>query len=229
MGRAARGTGEADGVDGHVVVQPHEVVLEGDLCAGRPEIGGRRQCEHRADGVVGDRKQPHADLATCRQRRSHFRQRVAGAQALRAVEMRRQVTVPEAKPALAPEVRQFVHDRPGLPDNAPTGLAVVHAGQCVGDRVEVGAYVQPMEDGVVAHIDDGGDRGRRNDAHDAREHAGSSDAAAKGDKHGASIEGTAPVAIRGGPWSAMGPAYWASGAGVRPLDGRNLHSGAIEV
>ena len=61
------------------------------------------------------------------------------------------------------------------------------------------------------------------------EHAGSSDAAAEGDKHGASIEGTAPAAIRGDPWSAMGPAYWRLGCRVRPLDGRNRHSGAIEV
>ena len=39
-GSCRLGTGEADGADGHVVVQPDEVVLEGDLCAGRPEIGG---------------------------------------------------------------------------------------------------------------------------------------------------------------------------------------------
>ena len=112
---------------------------------------------------------------------------LAGVQPAGAEQVRGQVAIAEAEPVLAADPGQLVHDRPALAGHAPSGLPVVHAGQGVGDRVEVGADVQAVQDHVVADVDDGRDVGRRHDAHEPREHPGGPDAAAQGHQHAASI------------------------------------------
>ena len=187
--RAPFGAREADGAHGDVVVQPDEVVLKRHLGAGGPQIGLLGQGQHGADGVVGDREQADVDLAAGRDGGRDLGERVAGPQAFGAEEMGGQVPITEPEPALAAEAGQLLHDRPGLSDHAPAGLPIVHAGQRVGDGVEVGADVEAVENRVVTHVDDGRDGARGNDTDQAGQHAGGSDTAAEGDKHGASIEG----------------------------------------
>ena len=73
------------------------------------------------------------------------------------------------------------------PVDAPAGFAVVHAGQGVGDRVEVGADGEPVQFHVVTHVDDRRDVGGRDHAHETGEHSSGPDAAAQGHQHVASI------------------------------------------
>ena len=47
-------------------LQAHEVVLERDLCSGRPQRARLRQCDPCAQRVVGHRQQPNGDAAAGR-------------------------------------------------------------------------------------------------------------------------------------------------------------------
>ena len=102
-------------------------------------------------------KQVHVDAAPGGDLGGDLTERGPGAQAFGPEEMGGQVTVTEPEPALAAQLGQFLHHRPRLAGHAPSGLAIVHAGQGVGDRVQVGADVETVEDGVVAGVDHGGD------------------------------------------------------------------------
>ena len=186
-GRAAVCPLEADAPDGHVVAETDEVVLEADLRPGRAQRTGLGQGDPGAQPVVGHRQQPHRHAAPVAQRRGHRAQGLAGPQPARPVQMRRQVAVAEPEPVLTPESGQLVHDRPALTRHAPSGVPVVHAGERVGDGVEVGADVQAVQDHVVRHVDDPRDVGGRHDAHEPREHPSGPDAAAQGHQHDASI------------------------------------------
>jgi hypothetical protein len=123
-------------------------------------------------------------------------ERIAGLQALGAEQVGGQVAIAEPEPALAPEAGQFLHDRPALSHDAPAGLPIVHAGQRVRDGVQVGTDMETVQDRVVTHVDDRGQGGRGDDLDEAGKHAGGSNTAAEGDKHGASIEGAARRADR---------------------------------
>ena len=178
---------EADPAHRDVVAQAHEVVLKADLGPGRPQWACLGQGDAGAQRVVGHREQAHTDAAPVPERRGHRAQGLAGVQPAGAEQVRGQVAIAETKPVLAADPGQLVHHRPALAGHAPSGLPVVHAGQGVRDRVEVGADVQAVQDHVVADVDDGGDVGRGHDAHEPREHPGGPDAAAQGHQHAASI------------------------------------------
>ena len=109
------------------------------------------------------------------------------AEAARAEEMRGQVAVTQAEPVVAAQAPQLVHDRPALAGHAPTGLTVVHAGQGVGDRVEVGADGEAVQLHVVADIDDRRDGVGRDHTHETCEHSSGPHAAAQGHQHEVSI------------------------------------------
>jgi len=125
-----------------------------------------------------------------------LKERIAGLKAPGAEEVGGQVAIAQTEPALAPEAGQFLHHGPALSHDAPAGLPIVHAGQRVGDRVQVRTDMEAVENRVVTHVDDRRDGGRGDDADEAGKHTGGSDAAAEGDEHGASIEGATPGAGR---------------------------------
>ena len=78
-------------------------------------------------------------------------------QPLGAVAVGGQVPVAEVEPGDPAEPLERLHDAPGLAGQAPPGLGVDGVGQRVDHRVEVRGDVQPVEHGVVAGVDDGGD------------------------------------------------------------------------
>ena len=178
---------EAHAPDRHVVTQPDEVVLEAHLGSRRAQRARLGQRHPRAQRIVGHREEPHRDAPPVRQRGRDRAQRLAGAEPAGPEEVRGQVAVAQAEPVLAAQPRQLVHDRPALAGHAPSGVAVVHARQRVGDGVEVGADVQAVQHRVVAHVDDGRDVGPRDHAHEPGEHPSGPDAAAQGHQHAASI------------------------------------------
>ena len=122
--------------------------------AGRSSPGSRPRCrpgrvrwprpgEPGAQRVVGHRQQPHGHAAPRGQRGGH---RARAARRRRGARSGTDGWPGPGRPARnqssPPEPAQLVHDRPGLAGDAPSGLAVVHAGQGVGDGVEVGADVR---------------------------------------------------------------------------------------
>ena len=141
-GRAVLGAVEAHAAHRDVVAEPDEVVLEADLGPGRAQRARLGQRDPGAQRVVGHGQQPHRDAAPAGQLGRHRAQRRAGAQPARPEQVRGQVAVAQPEPVLAAQPGQLVHDGPALAGHAPSGLAVVHAGQGVGDGVEVGADVR---------------------------------------------------------------------------------------
>ena len=79
---------------------------------------------------------------------------------------------------------ECLHDRPGLPGQSPPGLGVDGAGQGVESRCPGQADVEPVQLGVIAGVDDGGDlwggttrtnprkNGRRRHLRQGHEHPG---------------------------------------------------------
>ena len=66
---------------------------------------------------------------------------------------------------------------------APALRGVRSAGERVGDRVEVGGDVQPVELVVVGGVDDGDDIARRDGAHEPGEETGGADTTGEGCEH----------------------------------------------
>ena len=99
----------------------------------------------------------------------------ARAQALRAEEVGREVLVAEAEPRGHVVAGERVERRERLAFEAPALRGVRRAGERVGDGVEVGGDVQPVELVVVAGVDDGDDVARRHDAHEPGEEPGGAD------------------------------------------------------
>ena len=83
-----------------------------------------------------------------------LRQRLAGAQAARALDMHREVAVAQAEPVGAAHRGDGRHERPGLVAPAPALLGVVEAGQHVGQRVDVGRDLQAEMLEIVAGVGD---------------------------------------------------------------------------
>src|SRR5690606_30013819 len=78
----------------------------------------------------------------------------AGSQVVAAGDMGAEVEVAESEPRPAhAEGGELGAHSLRLADAAPAALLVVHAGEGVGDRVEVGADPQPGEPHVVAGVD----------------------------------------------------------------------------
>ena len=169
------------------MAEPDEVVLEADLGPRRAQCGRLGQHHPGAQRVVGHGHQMHRNAAPACQFRRDGAQWSAVAQAARPEEMGGQIAVAQAEPVVPSEPPQLVHDRPALAGHAPTGLAVVHAGQGVGDGVEVGADGKAVQLHVVADIDDRGNGVGRYDADQTCEHSSGPDAAAQGHQHVVSI------------------------------------------
>ena len=79
------------------------------------------------------------------------------AEALGAVAVGGQVAVAEVEPGDPAQPPERLHDPPRLVGQAPAGVGVDGVGQGVHHGVQVGRDVQPVEHGVVAGVDDGGD------------------------------------------------------------------------
>ena len=142
----------------HLVAQADEVVLEADLGPGRAQRAGLGQGQPRAQRVVGHRQEPHRHAAPCRQRCGDRAERLTGrAAGPCGTGGWPGPGHPAANQSSPTDAGQLGQDVPGLAGHAPPGVTVVHAGQGVGDRVDVGADVEAVQHHVVAHVDHGRD------------------------------------------------------------------------
>ena len=116
--------------------------------------------------VIGT--QPAGRAPSARDLGGHLRERRPRVQALRAEEVGREVLVAEPEPGGDVVARERVERGEGLAFEAPALRGVRRAGERVGDRVEVGGDVQPVELVVVAGVDDRDDLVRRHGAHQSR-------------------------------------------------------------
>ena len=110
----------ADDVDrshDDVVVTAYEVLLERE-----PALVGD---ELRGDRVIGHGHDRHGDTEVPRQFGRHLGLGRTLCQPLSAVEVRREVAVAQAKPGLAAERVEFVHDPPRLVAQSPAEFLVL--------------------------------------------------------------------------------------------------------
>jgi alpha-tubulin suppressor-like RCC1 family protein len=77
-----------------------------------------------------------------------------GTQTPRALDVNRKIAIAETKPVLATQRLDAVHERPGLIAPAPAGGGVVEVGQCVGQRVDVGADAEAKMLEIVTGVGD---------------------------------------------------------------------------
>ncbi len=154
----------------------HEVLLEAHL-------GPVDQLQPGAERIVGDRHQVDAHPERAGQLRGDLAQGGALAQPLGPVAVGGQVLVAEVEPGDPAEPFERLHDPPRLAGQAPPGLGVDGVGQGVHHRVQVGRDVQPVQDGVVAGVDDGGDLVRRHRLHHAPQQPGRPHASGQGGDH----------------------------------------------
>ena len=107
--------------------------------------------------LIGRTRGRYAE-AIGRSRLRDRRQRLAGAQPPRALDVRREVAVAEPEPGLAAERLQRRHEGPGLVAPAPAALRMVEPGERVDQRVEVGRDREAEMLEIVAGIGDDGER-----------------------------------------------------------------------
>ena len=147
----------------------------------RERPGGRDDV--RAQRVVGRRAARRvARPAALAEARGDRRERLSGAERLRAHEMEAEVEVAEHEPALpaprASPTRAPARSRPARPQ--PRSV-VVQPGERVEDRVEVGRDVQPEHLDVVADVADHRQLARREDVVQAARELRAADAAGEED------------------------------------------------
>ena len=171
------GPGESHRGHRNTVAGGHEVLLEVDL-------GPIDQGETGPHRVVGHGNEVRVDPERGGDLGGDRRQRRPLGHPLCAKQMGGQVAVSQAKPRLTAQTLEGVHDGPCLARKPPTALVVVHPRQRVGDRVEVGAHVQTVDDGVVAGVHHSGDIRGRHGAHHAAQHASGTHSSGEGGDHG---------------------------------------------
>ena len=171
-GRGVAGAGEAHPGDRDVVVALHEVLLEAHLALGVGVAHG----DHRPQGVVGGREQAQTETPGGRDLVGDGRQGRAGRQPAGAVEVRSEVAIAELEPGVTSVATDGRHRLPRLVPQTPAGVGIDLPGEGVGDGVDVGADVQPVQRGVVADVDDRGDLGGRDHLHQAGEEPSRADA-----------------------------------------------------
>ena len=144
-----------------------EPLLHRELLGVRRRRGDRDAGARPRSSVIGSEREVEAprrgDLGR------HLGERRARAQPLGAEEVGREVLVAEPEPGRHVVAVERVERRERLAFEAPALLGVRRAGERVGDRVEIGGDVQPVELVVVAGVDDGDDIVRRHDAHESGE------------------------------------------------------------
>ena len=139
---------EANGVDLVAVAARDEPLLEREAARGRVDPG--------PEPVVRRRHDRGLDPERLGEPGGHRRERLAGAQRLRAHEVEPEVAVAEPEPVLAAERGHGRERLPGLARAAPASFLVVQAGERVEDAVEVGRDGEAEHVEVVAHVPDHG-------------------------------------------------------------------------
>ena len=107
-----------------------------------------------ADLVVGHRDDGGADAHAFAEIGGDGGEGFAGFQAAGALDVEGYVAVAQTEPGLAAELFQRLHEGPGFVVAAPAKLAVGHAGQRIGDCIDVGGDGQAEMLEIVAGVDD---------------------------------------------------------------------------
>ena len=129
-GAGARVALEANAVDLVAVAAGDEPLLERKAAGRRVDPG--------AQPIVRRREDRRLDAESPREARRHRRERLSGAQSLRAHEVEPEIAVAEPEPVLAAERGDRPERLPRLACAAPAALLVVQPGERVEDAVEVG-------------------------------------------------------------------------------------------
>ena len=173
-GRADSSAHETHRRHGHVVLASHEVLLEAELALAVDR-------ESSLDLIVGHGDEPQPESPRPGDLGGDLGQRRSLGHAVRAIQVRGEVSVAEPEPRCArrrsqrPDVGiaiEGAHRLPGLADESPARLRIDRAGQRVDHRVEVGTDAQPVHHDVVAGVDDGGDLCLGTHLHQPAEKAG---------------------------------------------------------
>ena len=146
-GRRALGCPKVDAADVVGRAVAHQVLLE----VGGASVAADHQCGR---GVLGHRQQLDLEVEGARDLGRHLAERRALAESGAALHVRGQVAVAEREPGVVAEASQRLQQVEALAREAPAGLAVDQARQCVGDDVEVGTDAQPEEVAIVARVHD---------------------------------------------------------------------------
>jgi hypothetical protein len=129
------------------------------------------------DRIVGDRQQADRHPERGGDLGGDLRQRRPLPEPRGAVQVGGQVAVAQREPRLVPEAGQLLRDGGALVVASPLLLGVHHAGQPVGDRVEIRADAKAHPLQVVTDVHDRGDAIGREDGLQPPQEAGSTDAA----------------------------------------------------
>ena len=155
------------------LVQPNEVVLEGEPAVRRPDPG--------PDGLVRHRQDRRRDAQRPPDPAADLRQPGALPQAPGPVDVEGQVAVAETEPRRLAEPGQDAGREEGLAGEAPAPLAVGEAGQRVEHGVVIRADEEAVELVVVRRVDDHRQLAGCEDLLQPVGEPGSSDPASEGD------------------------------------------------
>ena len=196
------GPGEPNRPHGYRVAQAHEVLLKTHLVAGSLALV---QGDHGGHRVLGHRQQRGLQAPRLGDLGGDGGQAGPLGQAARPVEVGTQVPVAKPEPRRSSEAVKSVHGLPRLSGQTPAGLRVTGLGQRVGDRVQIGRHVQPVEDHVVGRVHDGRDPVGGHGEDQAPQQAGRPHAPSQNGDHDAlrsaiyPVRPAGPTGPRGGP------------------------------
>ncbi len=121
-------------------------MLESQFTVSGTDHCANRRIAHRQHGKL------HAERR--RELLRDLRERRALAQPLGALDVHREIEIPEVEPGFSAELLHRPHELPRLAAASPAGFCVGFAGQRVNERVDVGRDVQAEVFEVVAGVDD---------------------------------------------------------------------------
>ncbi len=129
------------------------------------------------DALVGGREQPQAQPEGPSDAGGEAREGFTRSERGLAMEVEREVAVPEGEPARMTQALELGGDHVRLVGAAPPPLGIDEPREGVGDGVEVGGHAQPEQVEVVGDVHDDREVRRIERAHGAPQEAGRTDAA----------------------------------------------------
>ena len=146
--RAAGRAVVANAADNRPALIAHEVLLK-----------RKRACirlHDRANRIVGHGQNARGDAELPDQMRRDAGQRLAGPEAMGAVDMGREIAVAEVEPRRSAQGRHGLHEAPRLVAPAPSGLRIDDAAKRIERGIDVGRDGEAQMLEIVAGVDDNG-------------------------------------------------------------------------
>ena len=169
------GSGEAHGVHRVLIPALHEIFLKAQLADGRIHAGFDARVAH------GQNARFHAEFF--RDDGGGVGERLALGQQARTQQVHGEVAVAGVEPCGLAELSHGLQAEEGVAFHAPSALAAQHAGEHIGDGVDVGGNVEAPPEQVIAGVDDQGDFFGGHDLAEAVDELGAASAAAEDADH----------------------------------------------